>query len=167
MEPKPGTIHTSSDAERARGRFVPWVIAGFFLSFVLLLSSFVWIAFAHRPSLVTENAYQKGLAYNQSLEVDAAQKALGWRAKLEMMDGYTLRLVLSDKSGRPVAGAKVKAWFVRPSQASMDQSVMMTEKGGGVYEAAMPSPAPGLWEARITAERGGKQFQAARSVSIH
>lgn len=166
MEMKHATTLTSSDVDLRRGRVVPWVIAGFFVAFMVPLLVFTWIAFEHAPSLVTQDAYDKGLRYNHTIEASSKQRALGWHARLELKANNALVLTLVDRQQQPLRGAMVKAWFVRPAEAGMDQTVMMTEIAPGQYEAAMPHPAPGLWEARITALSGGKQFQAARPVTV-
>lgn len=156
---------TSSAADIARGRMVPWVIAIFFIAFILPLLGFTWIAFKYKPSEVTAHAYDKGLAYNHILKEENIQEALGWKATLTMT-GTALTVHLEDKDNKPIHGAMVKAWFIRPATASMDQWAHMKETHAGYYMAMLPDPIPGLWEVRVTAKLGNEQFQAARSFSI-
>lgn len=165
MGPKHATNPTLSAAEIARGKPVPWVIAAFFVSFIVPLLCFVWIAFEHKPDLVTEHAYDKGLAYNSTLKAESDMEALGWQANLSMQ-GNTLVMTLAGKDTKPIRGAKAEAWFIRPSKAGMDQSSFMRETAPGRYETAMPNPAPGLWQARVTAQYQGQQFQAAQEVTV-
>lgn len=167
MEPRPATSPTSSSADdQQRGRFVPWIIVGFFVCFVLLLSSFVWIAFSHKPSEVTANAYQKGLAYNNALEAAQKQKALGWVASLAFDGKSRLTLTLSDKDKNPIKGAQARAWFVHSQSAAMDQSADMQEVQPGQYEVIMPAPRRGAWEARATVLHGGNEFQISKPVVV-
>lgn len=163
MEPKPAMNPTSSAADAHRGRFIPWMIAGFFLVFVLLLLSFVWIAFAHKPSLVTENAYQKGLAYNHAIEASAAQKALGWKGRLDIPGGKSLLFTLNDARGKPISGAQVKAWIVRPASAAMDLQVTLNETSPGHYAAPLALSGSGLWESHVTALYNKQQYQISKS----
>ena len=156
---------TSSAADLARGKPVPWVIAAFFVSFILPLLGFAWIAFQHKPSEVTAHAYDKGLAYNRALEEGAAQAALGWQARVSM-ERHRIVLVLSDKDNKPIRGAGVKVWLLRPSEAGLDQQPAMHETVAGRYEAVIENPLPGLWEAHVTAQLQDKQFQAVRSFNL-
>lgn len=162
MESKPHMTPTSSSIE-ARGRYIPWIIAGFFASFILLLSSFVWIAFSNKPSVVTENAYQKGLVYNQVLEKSQAQQQLGWNASLDVAEGKSVVLQLKDRSGAAIRGAVVEGWLVRPSSQAMDYRLSLKEASDGRYEAALELPQKGLWELHVTALYQGKQFQVSKS----
>lgn len=156
---------TSSAADAARGRPVPWIIAAFFVSFIIPLLCFAWIAFYNKPSEVTPHAYDKGLQYNRTLAKGAAEAALGWKATLSMQ-GRMLVAVLVDSKEQPIRGAEVRAWFLRPSEATMDRKAVMQEVSPGRYEASLGDAAPGLWEARITAKLSSDQFQAARSFSV-
>lgn len=165
MKTKPSMNPTSSAADIARGRIVPWVIAAFFVSFMVPLFCFAWIAFHHRPSEVTAHAYEKGVSYNRTLASQASMESLGWQMKLAMED-HTLAATLADKSDKPIKGALVKAWFVRPSQAGMDKAAPMRETAPGRYETTLADPAPGLWQVHVTAEAEGRQFQAARDFSV-
>lgn len=165
METKHAMYLTSSSAEDLRrGRYVPWVIAAFFLSFITPLLFFVWIAFQNKPSLVTEHAYDKGLAYNQTLEAAAAQRALGWTAAADIKNGM-LSFFLTDKKGVPITGATVKAWALHPSNTSLDHALELHEENHGVYKATERLP-QGLWKIRITALYHGDEFQFSTPFEV-
>ena len=51
---------------------------------LLANGAMIWLAFATWTGLETEGAYQKGLAYNRTLEEAEAQAALGWQVDLEL-----------------------------------------------------------------------------------
>jgi nitrogen fixation protein FixH len=155
----------SSSIDQERGKIVPWVIAAFFLSFMLPLIGFAIIAFTHKPSEVTANAYQKGLAYNATLEKAAAQAALGWKAEISLT-GNRLRFILKDNFGQPISGAAVDGWLIRPSQQALDHAVPLKEAAKGVYEGDVELPAKGLWNVRVTALAQGKQFQTEKTLTV-
>lgn len=155
----------SSSIDRERGKIVPWVIAAFFLSFMLPLIGFTIIAFTHKPSEVTANAYQKGLAYNATLEKAAAQAALGWTSEIRFA-GKRLQFSLKDAQQAPIAGAEVKAWLVRPAEQQLDHAIPLNETAKGLYEGDMELPAKGLWSVRVTALSQGKQFQADKTLTV-
>lgn len=156
---------TSSSIDPNRGKNLPWLIAAFFASFVLLLMGFGWLAFANKPSEVTENAYQKGLQYNQVLTKETQQRDEGWKTKIVLDDSY-LRFRLRDAENTEASGAKVEAWLVRPSSQSMDQRFAMQEIGSGIYEARVNFPAKGLWEVHVTADYKGSQIQASQNFTV-
>lgn len=156
---------TSSAADIARGKPVPWVIALFFAAFILPLLFFTWIAFRHKPDLITEHAYDKGLAYNRTLQSEEAMEALGWHAVLAI-ESNALVMQLSGLDGKPIHGATAKAWFIRPAKADMDRSADMRETREGHYEAELPDATPGLWQMRVTVMYRGSQFQVSRDFSV-
>lgn len=154
---------SSADAETdaLRGKYIPWMIVAFFAAFILLLSSFVWIAFAHQPDEVTSNPYEKGLAYNRTLEQAEAQAALGWKMDVAVADG-TLRVTLADAESQPLPDATVSMWLLRPSSKAMDRQVTLAETAGGIYEAVITPLAKGRWDVHVTVEKNGQQFQTAK-----
>lgn len=154
------------ERDRRRGRFVPWVIAGFYLTFMTTLIGFVVIAYRNPPSEVTAEAYEKGLAYNQTLEKASVEEALGWKS-LVTYEGGVVRFELRDNRGRPVAGANVKAWFVHPDNAANDRDIDLNAAGDGVYQASVHLPQPGLWTIHVTAERQGRQYQSVTMLEVH
>ncbi len=156
---------TSSGIDERRGKYVPWVIVAFYVSFIIPLLFFVWIAFTHKPSEVTVHAYDKGLAYNRTLEKAAAQQTLDWKTEITLEDNV-LRFTLKDAHGMPIGGARVDGWLVRPSQQTLDQPIALKETAKGVYEGKAELPAKGLWEVRVTALSQGEQFQAAKTLTV-
>lgn len=163
QQPIPPISSSASDA--ARGRFIPWIIVAFFISFILLLSSFVWIAFEHQPSLVTEHAYDKGLAYNATLAKEAEQEKLGWHATITA-DNAQISFALNDASGQAITDAEVKGWLVHPAAKTQDQQFSLAETRPGIYVAPIPGNTQGLRDVRMTALKDGTQFQASRLLSL-
>ncbi|MGZ3306733.1 MAG: FixH family protein [Asticcacaulis sp.] len=145
--------------DRRRGRFVPWIIAAFYLTFMTTLIGFVVIAYRNPPSEVTPEAYEKGLAYNDTLNKGLQQNALGWTSDIRLEhDRLTFRLDDAHHAG--VEGAVVRAWFVHPGNASLDRSFDLHPIAPGVYAADAALPARGLWTVHVTAEQKGRQYQA-------
>ncbi|ESQ82568.1 hypothetical protein AEAC466_17020 [Asticcacaulis sp. AC466] len=150
---------------RRRGRFVPWIIAAFYLTFMTALVGFVFIAYAHPPSETTEDAYAKGLAYNDILAKAGAQAQLRWRSDIDYTAGR-LRFSLTDHAGQPVTAARVKAWFVHPGNAVEDRSFDLRDDGEGRYVTDAPLPVKGVWTVHVTAEKAGRQYQSVTTVEV-
>lgn len=155
----------SSSIEHERGKYIPWIIAAFFMCFVLLLLSFVWIAFAHKSGEVTEHAYDKGLAYNQVIAKAEAQEKLGWTAAIEA-DDNSVRLILKDNENNAISDAAVEAWLVRPTEALLDRQFTLKPDGNGIYASPVNWPAKGLWEIHVTARVGNRQYQAEKRMTV-
>ncbi len=154
------------DIDRRRGRFVPWAIAGFYLTFMSALIGFVVIAYRNPPSEVTAKAYEKGLAYNQTLEKASLEEALGWHSVIGYQDGV-IRFTLRDSRRQAIDGAEVRAWFVYPANAAADRSMTLLPAGEGVYKATLNLPEPGLWTVHVTAGKQGRQYQAVTTFEAH
>lgn len=163
-------ISSSPDAvqaeiDRRRGRFVPWIIGAFYLTFMSALIGFVVIAYQHPPNAVTAEAYEKGLDYNAVIDKGHAQAKLGWTSSLSL-DGKVLTFVLKDAAGQGLDGAVTRAWFVHPDKSALDRSVELKPVGNGRYTAPVSLPASGQWEVHVTAEVKGQQYQLAQPMEI-
>ncbi len=93
-----------------RSRWIPWAFLAFFAVVLLANGTMIWLAFATWTGLETEGAYQKGLAYNRTLEQAEAQAALGWRVDLALEQqgrALALRLMLVDRHGSLIEEADV------------------------------------------------------------
>lgn len=153
------------ERDRRRGRFVPWVIAAFYVTFMSALIGFVVIAYSHPPSETTAEAYDKGLAYNDTLARSAQMAALGWQSTIDYNNG---RLIfgLQDNHHAPIAHARVRAWFVHPGDGHFDRSFELTDTGDGVYTADAPLPAAGSWSIHVTAALQDREYQATTQIEV-
>ena len=154
---------TQEEIDRKRGRIVPWVIAAFYVAFVSAFIGFVVIAFNNPPNEVTAEAYQKGLAYNRTLDKAAVQDQLGWTSDTAYENGRVV-FSLRDADGQPLPGAVARAWFVHPNLKANDRSVDLKDNGHGIYAATIALPAEGLWKVHVTAEHDGRQYQSATLI---
>ncbi|CAL4869616.1 hypothetical protein MMA231_03908 (plasmid) [Asticcacaulis sp. MM231] len=154
-----------AERNRRRGRWVPWIIALFYLSFMTALVGFVFIAYAHPPAESTAEAYEKGLAYNDILAKAEAQRQLGWTSRVDYKSGR-LTFALTDRGGHPVQGAVAKAWFVHPGNPADDQSVELREAGAGVYSAQATLPSKGVWTLHVSADKDGQAYQAVATTEV-
>lgn len=149
--------------DRRRGRFVPWIIAAFYLSFMSVLIGFVFIAYAHPPADSTEEAYDKGLAYNQTLSRASQQAALGWTSETTYRHGQT-NFVLRDRALATIGHARVRVWFVHPGNAAFDRQFDMAEDGNGGYWADTVLPVHALWTVHVTAAANGNEYQSVTQI---
>ncbi len=142
------------------GRTALFLLLAFFGVVFAANGVFIYLASASWTGLSTEDAYRKGIAYNQTIERAAAQQALGWQTavSLEPAGGTTRRLTVSlhDRAGRPIDGRTVTAALRRPISAGGDIEADLKGIGSGRYAADLPAAYDGAWDVRIEVARGAE-----------
>ena len=107
----------------------PWAIAWLAVVAVFLSVNVVFfiLAWATSPGLVVQDYYEQGREYEQNaLKIQAAQNRLNWETRLEIPQNIVLnssdmyRFSAVDRRGLPIAGAAVKLFAYRPSDADAD-----------------------------------------------
>lgn len=153
-----------------RGRWIPYAFVAFFGVVLVANGAMLWIAFATWTGLETEGAYQKGLAYNRTLEQAAAQAALGWEVDLAFAQederALAIEVTIADGHGNLIEEAGVSAAFLRPTHAGHDQVVAIPHRYGGAYAAAVELPFAGLWDVHLTIEAAGEAWRATRRIYL-
>lgn len=141
--------------EALTGRHVLIMLLGFFGVVLAVNGIMLYVAASSFTGIETENAYVKGLAYNETLNAAEAQKALGWTVELDQrsLDGglREVTAVFRDQSGRPLDGLAVTAELRRPVHEDMDRTLALMPLGGGRYGAEVELPLLGQWDARLEA----------------
>ncbi len=148
-------------------RLAPRLLVAFFVGLTLLLGGFVWLAVAGHTGVVTDDAYQKGLRYNTTLQQAAA--TAGWQSDVTLdfpqPRAAALTFRLRDAEGKAVTQAHVHAYFVRPTQAGHDRDVAMVFSQD-VYKGAVELPLAGLWQVTVAATVDGLTYQAGRRITV-
>ena len=117
------------------GRHVLFGLLAFF-GFVLLANAvFIYLALDTFTGLTTDNAYQRGLQYNETLEARAAQRELGWSAQVTFAESGgeagVLTVVLKDRAGAPLEDLRVSGEVRRPTHEGHDRAVTLARSGAG------------------------------------
>lgn len=106
--------------------------------------------------LSTEDAYEKGLAYNQTLEQAKYQKLQGWKHNIAYTknDDNTINVEVTTYSIRRFKLPKdaiSEIIIYRPTQAGIDQSINLkkTSKDGHFEAKNISLPEQGLWEIKV------------------
>ena len=63
---------------RKSDKWIPWYFVAFFVVLAILDGIFVTIAATTHTGVITENAYQKGLDYNEVVAASEEQDEIGW-----------------------------------------------------------------------------------------
>ncbi len=148
--------------DRRTGRRVLWIVFSFFATFITVDAVFVTVALRTNPGVVTEQAYEKGLAYNKVFEWQKDQKNMGYQGEITWEEDR-LSVDLRDLQGRIVSGCMLNATFSRPLADDPDIHVQLHEEKG-VYLAKVPSVAPGPWRIQIVADTPKGEFYMTRDI---
>ena len=154
---------TNNGGPRPSDKWIPLYLIGGFLLLLLPLGPMAYYAIHTLPGVVTDNAYEKGLAYNAAIEAGSKAAALGWSGAIttsQDKDGKTrVVFVLRDKNGNPLNDAKAHVYAVRPTTSGLDKDTDMQVKGNGRYEANLALAERGVWDLRVSATRGTDNYQ--------
>ena len=142
---------------RPSDKYIPWLFVLFFVTFIAVDAVMVTLAVRTQTGLVTEQAYEKGLAYNETLKAAAEQTAWGWQDTISVHDG-NITYVLNNENGDAVTGAIVTAQFIRPVQDGHDFSVPLIPDHNH-YKAAITLPLKGEWGVRVNVKWKNRNYQ--------
>ncbi len=155
---------------RPRSWWIPWAFVGFFVVVLGANGIMVFFAFDSWTGLATEDAYTKGLAYNEQIADARDQQSLGWKTELNFAPNGTqrgrLELNLKDRHGTPIEGASVMAAFVRPTHAGHDIELVLEPAGVGRYAAEIALPLAGQWDVRLRAEHERGDYRLERRIVV-
>jgi nitrogen fixation protein FixH len=148
-------------------RFTGWhmlaTVCVFFGVVIAVDVSMATMAYRTFSGEVAQDPYEAGLAYNRTLVQRRAQTALGWAATIEDSPG-AVRLRMTDRDGRPVAGLTVAAKLERPATEAGSVNAAFVESAPGIYDARLPGLS-GAWDINAHAvDRTGRLFEAQRRV---
>ncbi len=152
------------------GRWIPWLFVAGFAVMLVANGIMITVALNTWTGLGTENPYEKGVNYNDSLTAARVQAARGWQheLKVERRAPQSARLVVAllDQNRQPVFADTVVASVVRPTHEGWDFEAQLDGKGAGRYSADIEFPLPGQWDVRVVAWRGAESYQAQQRVHI-
>lgn len=141
---------------RITGRVVLFCLLGFFGLIMTVNGVFVYLALDSFSGLTTDRAYQKGLAYNERLAAERAQRALGWVVVIEVdwrgpNTESTIAVLLRDRDGVPLDGMALSAELRRPAEARSDRHLEFSGVGSGRYVAGAALAQRGNWDLHLSA----------------
>jgi nitrogen fixation protein FixH len=142
------------------GTRVWWYFVAFFGFIVAVNALMATLAIRTHSGVVTDHAYEKGLAYNRVVEAETKQEALGWQGTIDYQNG-ALRFTLRDRDQNMLTPDHITASFTRPTQSGLDFNVAL--KGA---ETPVVFPARGVWDVRINAQAGDENYQQTKRIVV-
>lgn len=151
------------------GRHVLYGLLGFFGAVIAANAVFIYLAVDSFTGLSTENAYQRGLDYNQTLDARQQQAVLGWRGTIDFVEDAEGRgrliATLHTAGGLALEDLQVTGQVRRPTHEGLDQDLVLTRSGAGTYAANIALPERGQWDVTLIAEsRDGKRFEMVQRL---
>jgi nitrogen fixation protein FixH len=148
-----------------KGWYWPWIIAAL-LFFTAGFQGWLIYAATHDPSMAVEpDYYRKAVAWNARMAQDSLSESLRWTTSVALgviaRDGARVTLRLSDSTGVPVNGARVRVVAIHNLDGSRHIEGALEPGGDGSYTARLPLDRTGLWELRVDAIRGREHFTAS------
>jgi nitrogen fixation protein FixH len=116
------------------------------------------------------NYYPKAVAYDREIAQRAENARLRWAVETEvgaaaLPSGTPLVVRLRDERG-PLSGARLSVEALRNAAAAHVLDVTLTERAPGEYAARIAMARGGIWELRLTAERGNERFTATKRHDV-
>ena len=150
-----------------------WIPSCFFGMFFVIFAAnaaMVGVALDSWRGLVTTDAYDKGVAYQQAVDAEAREAALGWSVDLTVDHPQPRRadvmIQVTGANGQPLEADSVEIGFVRPTQEGYDSVHSLTKLGGGKFHKSVQLPLKGLWELRIEARKGDDAVRVSRRITV-
>jgi len=163
-----------STSQRQDGWWYPWVFVGGFVVIITVNGIMAYIAVDSWTGLETDNAFERGQAFNTELAQKASQDALGWTVtstfehtpSTDNARAGILHLTFVDANSQGVSGLAIEAVAKRPTHEGFDQEITFAAQENGAYSAPAALPLAGQWELRVVASRGDEVFQLRQRIQV-
>ena len=131
-------------------RILAWFV-GFFLVVFSANGIMAYFALKTWTGLETDDAYVKGLNYNNEIENARSQITSGWEVVIsEKPDTMTGRLEIQlTRPAESFPPTQITATFIRAVQEGYDQEIALSPLGNNLYGAPVELPLVGQWDVLI------------------
>lgn len=141
--------------------WVPWAFVAAFAVVIAVNTVLIVMATRTFSGLVVEKPYLKGIAYERTLEREAAQAKLGWKVTTAFRHGAVSVRYLGPE-GRPVTALTVTAEIRSPVGLEAPIWAELSYRGEGWYAAEIRLPRAGQWETTARALQGTNALHEQR-----
>ena len=158
-------------AERVRGWWYPYLLLGLLGVVMCVNGLMAYFATSTFNGVITDNAYEKGVNYNKTLDAARKQSDLNWSVNAQMTPGTgghkaNITLTYLDKNNHGIEGLDVQALVERPNVAGKEVRIVFTSKGGGNYAVEASLPEAGQWDFDILAMGNEATYQLQRRFVV-
>lgn len=148
---------------------IPYILIAFFAVIIAVNAGYIYLAKATWSGVTTENSYQKGLSYNDTLKQEEKQKELGWSVDTKIsqisQNKYSILVAVLDKESNRIKDAKVNIFFRSPAKADRD-FVVTSQPFDNAYRLNVDFPQSGQWDAVFEISRKNDKLYLAKRYVI-
>ncbi|MFT6559091.1 FixH family protein [Sneathiella sp.] len=161
----------SAIPRKLKGIHVFYMLAGFFGVMFAVNGVFVYFALTSFSGISVQDAYKKGLSYNEEISRFEDQQARGWKTDLvvEILEDKKvfLSLTVSDKQNQKINDIGASLLVSRPAREDQDQLFTMVPTRAG-FELETTFAEPGQWDLLITLKGGGfdKPYRVEKRIWV-
>ena len=144
--------------KKLTGKHVLMMLIAFFGVMFAVNMVFVYMALDSFSGLSVDDAYKKGLSYNEEIKRQEAQASRGWQTGLSVstLEGrkIVVALKVANEDGKMPADLMAFADISRPARQDLDRTMTMVPIQGG-FELETVLIEPGQWDLNIRLQGGG------------
>ncbi len=155
----------SATTQRWGWRRFPWYVVAAFVLVFAVNGGMVWSALATFPGVAVTDSFDHSNHYDTVLAAAARQAALGWRITAAEESGRPV-LLLAERDGRPLTGARVTATARRPLGPDHVTPLAFREASPGRYVTETALAERGQWQLLLAVARGADTLHAAPRVVV-
>lgn len=161
---------TQPNTASKKGLFWALLPVGLLGSMVSGLLFMAYLA-SRDPSFALEkDYYAKAVRYDEEVAQRGRNSALAWQLQASDVQSGTTRsqlvLRLNDAAGLPIADARLHVTALENARAAQQHAAKVAPLGDGSYSVELPARAIGIWELRVSAERGSDLFTQSLRVEF-
>lgn len=159
------TRQAPSLSGKASRPFTGWhmaaILVGFFGVVIAVNLLMARLATGTFGAVVVDNSYVASQHFNTWLRQASEQKALGWNGDLSRDSAGRATIRLTDRAGKPIAGARISATAEHPLGQRPSKTVALHEVAPGLYAASLD---PGRWRLRVAVTASGRTWRMVGDV---
>jgi nitrogen fixation protein FixH len=148
---------------------IPYIFIAFFAVIIVVNVVYIYLAKTTWRGVATEDAYQKGLNYNETLKQEEKQKELGWSVDTKInqtgKNKASILVVVLDKESNKIKDATVNIFFRNPAKEEQDFAAT-TQTFDNAYRFNVDFPQPGQWDAIFEITRGEDKLYVAKRYVV-
>jgi nitrogen fixation protein FixH len=161
----------TQENHKKTNRLILFCFIAFFSTFLIVDIIYITISQKTWRGLATEDGYQKGLKYNQTIEAVKKQKELGWNLEIKYQAKNSregiLQVGLLDKNNQKIKNANLTANFRRPAQEGDDFSLPLKfDSNIQKYGSKVEFPLIGQWDIEIVAQNDSDLYQDVKRIVV-
>ncbi len=143
---------------KLKGIHVFLMLAGFFGVMFAVNGVFVYFALTSFSGVSVDDAYKKGLSYNQEISRLEKQRARGWQTGFSVStlpdNNVAVSLSVTDKTGQVPDNLSATLLITRPARQDQDRTLDLTQ-ADGKFTADIQLPESGQWDLLVEVKGGG------------